>query len=1297
MKPKISTGFFTPPMNRKRKENVQTPVRNQNNEIIFSEEIYETIMGDPIKRKLMLQIFAQEKNAIEEYKRNEKKKKLVASSPLNKLKGKYKCESPTALLRRRALEQQAKENENDLNSERSSSRQSTSSAGSPVPSPIPFDKLLEGVRAYVEVRSKDQDRSAGAKALMISMGAKVRDVFTKDVTHVVFKDGGFSTYQKAKLMKVHLVSVLWLEAVRKNMFKVPEKEYPALGASTFDNDVSTVCSQIQKEYEDIIREEVRRSLVTGTPLPSTESLREKRRMTIMSPIISSSFSKFSQDEEVDRINRRRTNINPSFCRPPSATLEESSQSNKNRRRTDIDYKSLRPNSAVLEDISPELTSDDDSEVGLINGEKPDKAQISIDNFSTVIDDTILDDNSDNLLSYLRNKKPETSDMDLTNIQDRRGAARKSLREINAPQDSIDMELTGILNSMGKSGRKKLETKENTPKNTRNRRKTLFQETHVTKTTSSSDKSTNISDESLLKRINVNKVSSDNTNMSNLHLSSSDNIEILSKNCSSPLQTTNLNKSNSNTTTTTTNMSSLRVGSTKSATTTTRTDMSDLKVSSENAFKIDSRSTDMSSLKVSDNSASNGLDPNAREVNSKIKPVRSTKRNKKSDESSTMSSLRLSSDKNDLSSLQSKLFSTELASLRLSETVCPNESLNSSDKEKKRSKLPLFPTKSKDSAITKTATDNSFNDSSSSSEINYGRTRRQSKLPLTDSNLNDSAISRASSKLSFSPVDIISAISIIDDNITTRRKKINNKTPSSLQKESVFNDNASRRKSQRLVKACKEPNLETNTDISDEPLDKIKSNKKATPKNREINVNNNIDKFNLDEENIKNKTPKTPKSNKTTNKEIKNISDDKFTTKKTPKRNINKNVTEAEKTSTESEESSSDSPKKKQKRVRRLYNPTDSPKTLYLHSDDLERQEKRLRALKRIADEGLTISETISQNPPEKWTESVPTEPELESIKSPNKKLKAINKREAEQELMKVVESIKPPDKKPKKAKKEKDVSLNTSADEQKDLVNEFVNPKTPKRRPKVLESQSENSKRRSQRLTQKDQDYVFAVPTTPVRRSTLEFQSLSQSLKKVRIDVGKQPSIVCTKMHKTEVETFTSIVKKLGRFKTEDEVTRNTTHVVAGEPKRTINMLRAIALGCWVLKKEWLYASLEAGKWLPEEDFEETDFSHTVQQSRLQRQAFGSKYSMDVFRDVGNIYVAKSTTPRWSDLKELIEFCKGKIVLNPEKAKVIIGEYRNQDDTTCVKEVWVLDSITFYKTMPLKKYLLPPRNSSPCV
>jgi microcephalin len=54
----------------------------------------------------------------------------------------------------------------------------------------------------------------------------------------------------------------------------------------------------------------------------------------------------------------------------------------------------------------------------------------------------------------------------------------------------------------------------------------------------------------------------------------------------------------------------------------------------------------------------------------------------------------------------------------------------------------------------------------------------------------------------------------------------------------------------------------------------------------------------------------------------------------------------------------------------------------------------------------------------------------------------------------------------------------------------------------------------------------------------------------------------------------------------EEKFSERTTHVVCGAPRRTINVLYAIANGCWLISTEWVLQSLSAGGWLDEENYE---------------------------------------------------------------------------------------------------------------
>lgn len=49
-----------------------------------------------------------------------------------------------------------------------------------------------------------------------------------------------------------------------------------------------------------------------------------------------------------------------------------------------------------------------------------------------------------------------------------------------------------------------------------------------------------------------------------------------------------------------------------------------------------------------------------------------------------------------------------------------------------------------------------------------------------------------------------------------------------------------------------------------------------------------------------------------------------------------------------------------------------------------------------------------------------------------------------------------------------------------------------------------------------------------------------------------------------------SIVKRLGGFTIKSVVDSSTTHVVCGDSRRTMNVLRGISYGCWLVSVDWV-------------------------------------------------------------------------------------------------------------------------------
>lgn len=189
----------------------------------------------------------------------------------------------------------------------------------------------------------------------------------------------------------------------------------------------------------------------------------------------------------------------------------------------------------------------------------------------------------------------------------------------------------------------------------------------------------------------------------------------------------------------------------------------------------------------------------------------------------------------------------------------------------------------------------------------------------------------------------------------------------------------------------------------------------------------------------------------------------------------------------------------------------------------------------------------------------------------------------------------------------------------------------------------------------------------------------------------------------------------MGKFEIEENVNKRTTHLISLEPRRTVNLLRGLIRGLWILDYDWILKSIEANEWQPEELFELRTFSKAVEVilthfchfafpteffyflfscfcfylkiCRMERQAFGVHYRMDIFADIGTIYV--SSKCKCNALTELIRLCHGKLTNKRNQAKYIIDEWPHIEFIDkCLSPNWILDSITIGKLKKIQPYIL---------
>ncbi|NXX45363.1 MCPH1 protein, partial [Tricholaema leucomelas] len=156
--------------------------------------------------------------------------------------------------------------------------------------------------------------------------------------------------------------------------------------------------------------------------------------------------------------------------------------------------------------------------------------------------------------------------------------------------------------------------------------------------------------------------------------------------------------------------------------------------------------------------------------------------------------------------------------------------------------------------------------------------------------------------------------------------------------------------------------------------------------------------------------------------------------------------------------------------------------------------------------------------------------------------------------------------------------------------------------------------------------------------------------------------------------TVIQAVNKLGDFLFSDDVCETTSHVVAGSPRRTLNILLGIARGCWIVSFEWVLWSLESGHWISEELYELSSSFPAAPICRLRRHLSTGKSQQNLFSNQPVMFVSPTSDPPCKKLIELIELSGGKICKALRQAKICIGKgpQKKYQEIKCLSEKWIL-------------------------
>jgi len=227
---------------------------------------------------------------------------------------------------------------------------------------------------------------------------------------------------------------------------------------------------------------------------------------------------------------------------------------------------------------------------------------------------------------------------------------------------------------------------------------------------------------------------------------------------------------------------------------------------------------------------------------------------------------------------------------------------------------------------------------------------------------------------------------------------------------------------------------------------------------------------------------------------------------------------------------------------------------------------------------------------------------------------------------------------------------------------------------------------KEQRKSRRRTSFDFLPPPNFSQSSTISSSRLSS-----RSSSKLAGYIALTSCDKEDKDLVKQLVKQLGVFGFQDNIDEKTTHVVSGACKRTMNLVKGMVRGCWILTKEWILASLEQGMWQQEDKYEMTKFSPAVKEVRRERQVFKEAYRSSLFADVGPVYISSKCRVGRTELRQVVSWAGGELVNTARVAQVVVGEFCHVGDSSTphfVKDTWILDSVQHNMVMPFLDYPL---------
>ncbi|KAK4002058.1 microcephalin [Daphnia magna] len=202
--------------------------------------------------------------------------------------------------------------------------------------------------------------------------------------------------------------------------------------------------------------------------------------------------------------------------------------------------------------------------------------------------------------------------------------------------------------------------------------------------------------------------------------------------------------------------------------------------------------------------------------------------------------------------------------------------------------------------------------------------------------------------------------------------------------------------------------------------------------------------------------------------------------------------------------------------------------------------------------------------------------------------------------------------------------------------------------------------------------------TSPRRDSLADFK---RSIPKKRNDQRlSSATLVCTSLHSEPIKIVEKAIEQMKRFKLIDTVDDTTTHVICGDSRRTLNVMRGVVRGAKIVTFNWITDSMASGKFLNEDDYQIERFSNAASLYRGKNKC--------LFGDYEAIFVSSKSPIPSPDLCDMIQCAGGNLTSVSKKASLIVGQLKPEANVPCVASIWILDCIEKGVILPLTDYLM---------